>query len=200
MSAPVVIWGAGAIGGSLGAKLLRAGHEVIFVDNVREHVDAINSRGLGIVGPLLQTTVRATARLPEDLVGSYECIILCVKALHTEAAAKALAPRLAANGYVVSAQNGLNELVIEKVVGRERTIGCFVNFGADYMEPGIVQYSGRGAVVVGELDGGENGPPRRPPPAAAGFRAGRRPERQHLGIPVGQAHLWRAAVCHGADQ
>ena len=54
---------------------------------------------------------------------------------------------------VVSAQNGLNELVIAEVVGKQRTIGCFVNFGADYLEPGVVHYSGHGAVVIGELDG-----------------------------------------------
>ena len=153
MTRPIVIWGAGAIGGSLGAGLIRAGHEVIFVDNVREHVDAINAKGLQIVGPLLQATVEARAYLPEQLTGSYDRMFLCVKALHTEAAARALAPHLAADGYVVSAQNGLNELVIADAVGRGRTIGCFVNFGADYFEPGVVQYSGRGAVVVGELDG-----------------------------------------------
>lgn len=153
MTDPVVVWGAGAIGGSLGAGLIRAGHVVIFVDNVREHVDAINARGLQIVGPLVQATVQAKAYLPEQLTGTYNRVFLCVKALHTAAAAKALAPHLAADGYVVSAQNGLNELVIADVVGRQRTIGCFVNFGADYLEPGVVQYSGRGAVVVGELDG-----------------------------------------------
>lgn len=153
VSSPIVIWGAGAIGGSLGAGLARAGHEVIFVDNVREHVDAINARGLQIVGPLLEATIAARAFVPEELTGTYDRIFLCVKALHTEAAARALAPHLAPDGYVVSAQNGLNELVIAEAVGRERTIGCFVNFGADYLEPGVVQYSGRGAVVVGELDG-----------------------------------------------
>jgi 2-dehydropantoate 2-reductase len=153
VTGPIVIWGAGAIGGSLGAGFVRAGHEVIFVDNVREHVDAINRHGLQIVGPLLQATVRAKAFLPDELMGSYERMFLCVKALHTETAAKSLAPHLTADGYVVSAQNGLNELVIADVVGRPRTIGCFVNFGADYFEPGVVQYSGRGAVVVGELDG-----------------------------------------------
>lgn len=157
MTQPVVIWGAGAIGGSLGAGLIRAGHEVIFVDNVREHVDAINAKGLQIVGPLLQATVEARAYLPEQLTGTYEAIFLCVKALHTVAAAQALAPHLAAGGSVVSAQNGLNELTIADVVGRQRTIGCFVNFGADYLEPGVVQYSGRGAVVVGELDGQRTG-------------------------------------------
>ena len=32
-------------------------------------------------------------------------------------------------------------------------MGCFVNFGADYIEPGVIQYAGRGAVVLGEIDG-----------------------------------------------
>jgi 2-dehydropantoate 2-reductase len=32
-------------------------------------------------------------------------------------------------------------------------MGCFVNFGADYLEPGLIQYAGRGAVVLGEIDG-----------------------------------------------
>ncbi|MEK1901959.1 MAG: ketopantoate reductase C-terminal domain-containing protein, partial [Rhizobium sp.] len=60
---------------------------------------------------------------------------------------------LASDGYVVSAQNGLNERVISRIVGENRVIGCFVNFGADYLRPGVVQYSGHGAVVIGELDG-----------------------------------------------
>jgi 2-dehydropantoate 2-reductase len=78
-----------------------------------------------------------------------------VKAQHTRGAALALLPHLADDGVVVSAQNGLNELVIMDVVGKQRTIGCFVNFGADYLEPGVVHYSGRGAVVIGELDGAQ---------------------------------------------
>ena len=42
---------------------------------------------------------------------------------------------------------------IAEVVGAERTVGAFVNFGADYLEPGVIHYGGRGAVVVGEIDG-----------------------------------------------
>src|SRR5207247_1287124 len=64
-----------------------------------------------------------------------------------------LAAHRSADGYVLSAQNGLNELVIKDVVGDARTMGCFVNFGADYLEPGAIQYAGRGAVVLGEIDG-----------------------------------------------
>ena len=153
MTAPILIWGAGAIGGSLGAAFLRAGHRVVFVDNVAAHVQAINATGLQIVGPIREDTVHAPAFLPEELTGEFSRSFLCVKALHTADAIFAMAPHVAADGYVVSAQNGLNEVEIAKVVGEKRTIGCFVNFGADYLDPGIVTYSGRGAVVVGELDG-----------------------------------------------
>ena len=34
-------------------------------------------------------------------------------------------------------------------------MGCFVNFGADYLGPGRVLYGGRGAVVLGEIDGAD---------------------------------------------
>lgn len=155
MTGPILIWGAGAIGGTLGAAFLRAGHDVVFVDNVPDHVAAINAGGLRIDGPIFQDTVRAPAFLPADLQGRFDTIFLCVKALHTEAAARALAPHLAQDGVVVSAQNGLNEIAIAREVGAARTIGCFVNFGADYLEPGVVHYSGHGAVVIGELDGRE---------------------------------------------
>jgi 2-dehydropantoate 2-reductase len=153
MSSPILIWGAGAIGGTLGAAFIRAGHDVIFIDNVKAHVDAINEKGLKIVGPIVDDVVRAKACLPEDLKGRYERSFLCVKAHHTEEAIRTLVMHLASDGYVVSAQNGLNERILSRIAGEQRIIGCFVNFGADYIEPGVVQYSGRGAVVIGELSG-----------------------------------------------
>ncbi len=152
MSATLV-WGAGAIGGSIGAALARAGHDVLFVDRAADHVAAINRSGLEITGPIHRYTVRAPARTPEQVEGTFQTVLLCVKAQDTEAAVRALAPHLAGDGVVVSAQNGLNERVIAGIVGEARTIGCFVNFGADYHGPGLVLYGGRGAVVVGELDG-----------------------------------------------
>ena len=153
MSDPILIWGAGAIGGTLGAAFIRAGHKVVFVDNVAAHVAAINGVGLRLEGPIFQDIVHAPAFLPADLTGQFRRTFLCVKALHTEAAVSVLVPHLAADGVVVSAQNGLNEIAIARAVGAQRTIGCFVNFGADYLEPGVVHYSGHGAAVIGELDG-----------------------------------------------
>jgi 2-dehydropantoate 2-reductase len=148
-----LIWGAGAIGGTLGAYLARAGHDVTIVDVVVEHVDAITRDGLRVTGPIAEFTAQMPAFTPHTLAGSWDTIVLATKAHHTGTAVRALAPHLAADGYVASAQNGLNELAIEEVVGPARTMGAFVNFGADYLEPGVIHYGGHGAVVVGEIDG-----------------------------------------------
>ena len=150
---PVLIWGGGAIGGTLGAYLARAGHDILIVDTAADHVARIDERGLTVTGPIEAFTVPIRAVTPEALEGVFEHIVLAVKTPATRAAAQTLAPHLAPSGFVVSAQNGLNEYVIADVVGAERTMGCFVNFGADYHGPGEIMYGGRGAVVVGEIDG-----------------------------------------------
>jgi 2-dehydropantoate 2-reductase len=153
MPARILIWGAGAIGGSVGAWLKRVGHDVSFVDVVPEHVAAIRENGLRIIGPVEQFTVAVPAFLPEEVSGTWQHIFLAVKAQHTEAATRALTPHLAQDGFVLSLQNGLNELIIQRTVGRDRTIGAFINFGADWMAPGEIMFGNRGAVVLGELDG-----------------------------------------------
>jgi 2-dehydropantoate 2-reductase len=153
---PVVIWGAGARGGSIGAWLHRAEHEVLFVDTDEEHIAAIKAHGMRITGPLDEFVAKAHAARPGWLDPGMRTVLLCVKAHHTAAAMEDIAPLLHRDGFVVSVQNGLNEEVIAEAIGRDRTIGCFVNFGADVMEPGVVMRGNRGAVVVGELDGADS--------------------------------------------
>ncbi len=148
-----VVVGAGAIGGTVGARLVRDGHEVLLCDADAEHVAAINERGLAIEGPVEEFTVSVPAVLPDDLPARLERVILAVKAQHTEAAMAQIAPRLAPDGFVISLQNGLNPPLIASIVGAERTVGAFVNFGADWLAPGRIFVGGRGALHVGELDG-----------------------------------------------
>lgn len=150
---PILIWGVGAIGGTIGAYFAKAGHAVVFVDCAADHVEAINAQGLSIEGPIAEFNIKARAFTPETLTGKFGTVFLCVKAHHTLEAIRALEPHLNSDSFVVSAQNGLNELEIASVVGESRTVGCFVNFGADYFAPGIIHYAGRGAVVIGELNG-----------------------------------------------
>jgi 2-dehydropantoate 2-reductase len=148
-----LVWGAGAIGGTIGAYLARAGGDVTMVDTCVEHVDAITREGVHVTGPIDDFVVRVPAFTPQTLDGTWDDIILATKAHHTAGAVSALRPHLTPGGCVVSAQNGLNELTIADAVGAERTVGAFVNFGADYLEPGVIHYAGRGAVVIGEIDG-----------------------------------------------
>jgi 2-dehydropantoate 2-reductase len=148
-----LVWGAGAIGGTMGAFLSRAGQDVTLVDTAAEHVAAINRSGLAITGPIAEFSTQLPAFTPDALSGTWDTVILATKAHHTAAAARALLPHLDAAGCVISAQNGLNELTIAEVVGEGRTVGAFVNFGADYLEPGVVNYGGRGTVAVGEAFG-----------------------------------------------
>ena len=148
-----LVWGAGAIGGTMGAYLARAGHDVTLVDNVAKHVQAINRNGLCVTGPIDDFTVRVPAVIPEGLDGVWDTVMLSTKAHHTGQATRTLASHLSENGSVISVQNGLNEMEIASIVGAARTVGAFVNFGADYLEPGVIHFGGHGAVVVGELDG-----------------------------------------------
>lgn len=156
---PILIWGAGAIGGILGAAFAQAGQPVDFVDVDRDHVRAVNAEGVRVQGPVREFRAGAGAGavvrafLPDEVEGVYKLAFLAVKSHHTSAAARLLLPHLADDGAVVSAQNGLNELVIAEIAGPERTVGCFVNFSAEYLSPGLLNYGVRAAVVCGELDG-----------------------------------------------
>ncbi|HLY21124.1 MAG TPA: 2-dehydropantoate 2-reductase [bacterium] len=154
---PIVIVGAGAIGGTIGAHLVRQGREVLFVDAAREHVEAVNRDGLRIEGRDA-FTVRVPAATPDGLPAALGgrrpgVVMLAVKALHTDAGLDVIAPVLPADGYVVSMQNGLNERRIAARLGAARTVGAFINFGADYHGPGRIMYGGPGALYLGELDG-----------------------------------------------
>jgi 2-dehydropantoate 2-reductase len=150
---PIVIWGGGAIGGTIAAYWARAGIPVLLVDIVAEHVAACRTTGLNIHGPIETFKVRIPALTPAEVTGQFKRIALAVKAQATEGALEQLAPHLAPDGYVLSAQNGLNEIAIAAKVGADRTMGCFVNFGADWHGPGDILFGNRSAVVVGEIDG-----------------------------------------------
>lgn len=152
----LTIIGAGAIGGTIGAHMIRDGHDVLFCDADAAHVEAINQRGLEICGPVENFTVRARAVLPEDLPAALPRAAVAVKSHHTAAAAELLRGRLAPGGYVVSFQNGLTAGTLAAAVGPERVLVSLVNFGADWLEPGLVMQGNVGTFRVGEPGGGSS--------------------------------------------
>lgn len=150
---PITIIGAGAIGGTVGAFLHDAGYDVTLVDAAEEHVRAINEAGLRLTGIRGERTFPVRAILPGALRGPLGVVFLCVKGHYTEAAMAQYGRHLAPDGYVVSLQNGLNEPTIARHVGPARTVGAFVHFGADLIEPGLIQLGNEQTIYIGELDG-----------------------------------------------
>ena len=117
MDERILILGSGAIGGTIGTHLTRAGTDVLMVDSVAEHVEIMNRDGLLIEGPVDTSTTPIYATIPGKLSGRFERVILCVKGQNTATIVKMIKPHLANDGYVVSIQNGLNETLIAKMIG-----------------------------------------------------------------------------------
>ncbi|UOF89001.1 2-dehydropantoate 2-reductase [Fodinisporobacter ferrooxydans] len=153
----VYVVGAGAIGGVVGGYLSKAGYDITLADIAKEHIEAIKASGLTIDVDNQKINIPVKAIDAEEFARQ-ECqnvdlVILAVKAQHTEQALRPIIHHLHFNSIVLSMQNGLCENVIASIIGKERTMGCFVNLFADYMEPGVIQYGGVGSLYIGELDG-----------------------------------------------
>jgi 2-dehydropantoate 2-reductase len=149
----IVIWGSGAIGGTIGAHLASIGRKIHFVDLDEAHLRKIEVGALRIDGPGIEFTTGGSVATPDRVEGVFDLILLAVKIQDTEKAARALQPHLATNGTVVSCQNGLASRTVAEIVGRERTLAAAMFLPADLIEPGHITYSGRTSFYIGELDG-----------------------------------------------
>jgi 2-dehydropantoate 2-reductase len=134
------------VGGYIGGHLARAGHDVRLIDPWPEHVEAMRAGGLRLSGMTEAET--CTVRPPtmhltevQSLVRErpIDIAIVAVKSYDTEWATMMIRPFLAPDGYVVSAQNCINEAAIAGVVGWGRTVGCIVaRVGVELVEPGRI--------------------------------------------------------------
>ena len=156
MSAPrVALVGGGAIGGIVAARLVRAGHALQVIDTDADHVARLRDPGLVVEGDHDDAPTPLDARTPSeaDVDEPVDLLLLAVRSQHTVPALTPWVQHLAADGDVVSLQNGLNEEHIADAVGTERVIGCVVGFGATWVGPGRVELTSDGDLVVGRLDG-----------------------------------------------
>jgi 2-dehydropantoate 2-reductase len=150
------VWsvGAGAIGGSVAARLARSGLEPVVVDADAAHVARLRDPGLRLIEPDGDEHVqRLDACIPDDAAARTEPCDLLLLAVRSGATVAALAPYADRAGDVVSLQNGLNEDAIAVRVGAERTIGCVVGFGATWLGPGEVELTSGGGLTIGRIDG-----------------------------------------------
>lgn len=150
----LVVIGGGAIGGTISAHMVRAGHDVLLCDTDAEHVAQINRHGLRIDGPVNKFVAEVPAVAPAQLPGHFDHAIVAVKSHHTGSAAELVRTRLSKDGEVLTVQNGLTADVLIEAVGPHRVVSSFVNFGADLIGPGHILQGNVGTFRVGELTPG----------------------------------------------
>ena len=131
-----VIYGAGAIGGVVGARLHQAGHEVALIAR-GAHLEAIERDGLTLTTPAEQVTLRIPAASdPAQLaVGETDdVVLLAVKSQDTAGALQTLRAAGAGDVPIVCLQNGVeNERVCARLFGD--VYGAVVMAPADHLRP-----------------------------------------------------------------
>ena len=173
----ICVYGAGAVGGTIAARLAAGGHEVSVVAR-GEHLQAIRANGLELraedATPPLRARLQASDR-PQDL-GPQQAVLVTLKATALPQLAETLPPLLAPDTMVVFLQNGLPwwydiglparlppppdlSLLdpggrLRAVVGAARTLAGVTYPSCEALAPGVVRAlrAGRQDVLVGELD------------------------------------------------
>jgi 2-dehydropantoate 2-reductase len=146
-----VVYGAGAIGGVVGARLAQAGHDVVLIAR-GEHHDAMRATGLTLLAPddepqVLRIPVVAH---PAELdFRDDDVVLLAMKGQHTGDALSALEAHAPPTVSIVCLQNGVaNERAALRLF--DDVYGVCVMLPAQHLEPGVVEASA--APVTGILD------------------------------------------------
>ena len=168
----ICVYGAGAIGGVLAARLALAGRTVSVIAR-GAHLAAIRAEGLKLHSESGERTVKVPASdRPADF-GRQDLVICTAKAYSLTSVARGIAPLLAPETPVVFATNGIPWWYFHKLGGRwdgtrietvdpggeiwqrigpQRAIGCVVYMGASMPTPGTVKHHSGGRFLIGEPD------------------------------------------------
>ncbi|MDD5168523.1 MAG: ketopantoate reductase family protein [Syntrophales bacterium] len=151
----IAVMGSGSLGTIVGALVTRNGYEIDLIDTNAKHVAALNTKGARIVG-LMDLVQPVAAITPDEMTDKYDIFLYLVKTTHNNSALPYIIRHLNKDGVVVCMQNGIPEDAVADAVGRDRTVGCIVGWGATYQEPGVSMLTSAPDAmeyVVGELDG-----------------------------------------------
>ena len=169
----IVVAGAGAIGGYIGACLARSGQDVTLFAR-GPHLRAMQERGVRVVSP--EGNFEAHPAVTGDLssIGPADVVFLGVKAHALTDLAPRLHTVLGPDTAVVSTQNGLPWWYFQRhggsfegwplervdpggVIGHaiepQRVVGSLAYFATTIAEPGVVQHIEGNRISLGELDG-----------------------------------------------
>jgi 2-dehydropantoate 2-reductase len=146
-----LVIGAGSLGSLLGGLLARE-HDVTLVGRA-PHVERVREAGLRVQGAV-EAHVHPAAHT-EVPTGTFDCALVTTKAFDTEAAARDLAASEVTTDAVLSLSNGLgNEATLATHLDGVLAGTC--TYGAMRPDPGVVDCTGVGEVVLGAPDGGES--------------------------------------------
>jgi 2-dehydropantoate 2-reductase len=163
--------GCGALGSYYGAKLWRDGQETHFL--LRSDFDAVRRHGVRILSPEGDFTAQPRcARVPEE-IGVCDLVLIGLKTTANDQFAALISPLVGDNTAILTLQNGLgNEARLAALFGNEKIMGglCFVCLNR--LEPGRVQVTDKGNIVLGEF---QRWPEPRTHDIASMFR--------HSGVP-----------------
>ncbi len=162
----VVVFGAGAVGCYFGAKLALAGARVTLIGR-STHVDPIRAQGLRFESGGHAQQIAIGADTSSDPLREAELVLLCVKTLDTDAAARTIASLAPPDALVVSMQNGVDNVERIAQAAAVDAMAAVVYVAASMPGPGSLLHGGRGDLVLGEYGA--------PPPGAA--RAADRAQR-----------------------
>jgi 2-dehydropantoate 2-reductase len=188
----IVIAGAGAIGGYIGARLARAGADVVLFAR-GAHLRAMQERGLRVIGEEESFEVRPPVTGDLASIGGANVVFLGVKAHGLTALAPQLRPLLGPETIVVSTQNGipwwyfqghggeLDGLTLERVdpggvvaaaIEPRRIVGSLAYFATEIVEAGVIRHVEGNRISFGEPDGSKSARAKEIADAlmAAGFR------------------------------
>jgi 2-dehydropantoate 2-reductase len=172
----ICIYGAGAIGGYLGAELALAGLDVTLIAR-GPHLKAMQDKGLTLLidGEKRVANVRATDDPAE--AGPQDYVVITLKAHSVPPIVDKMVPLLGPETAVVTAQNGTPWWYFYKLdgpwenkrlesvdpggriwdtLGPERAIGCVVYPSAEIVEPGVIEHGTGKRFMLGEPDGSKS--------------------------------------------
>ncbi len=194
----ICIYGAGAIGGYMGAKLAQADARVSLVAR-GPHLAAMQARGLTLVEDGRETTVPVRAVQDPAELGPQDYVIVTLKAHSVPAVVPAMQPLMDENTTVVMGVNGVPWWYFHGLggeyegrrlatvdpgdvqwngIGPQRVLGCVVYPAAEVPEPGRIQHIEGNRFSLGEPDGSRSERAKRLSEAlsAVGLKAPVRPK------------------------
>jgi 2-dehydropantoate 2-reductase len=167
-----VVYGAGAVGGVIAARLYLGGQDVQVVAR-GPHLDAIRANGLRLVTPHEEAVadVRAADTLADLDVGEDTAVLVAVKSHQTAAVIQDVVRSAPVDVTLVSAQNGVaNEATMLR--GRRHVLAMVVMLPSSHLEPGVVVQASKNRPGLLDLGCYPRGADERAEAVAAGLRAG----------------------------